>query len=221
VTVLPLGEPVPGWVPRDPPPYTPMTGRYVTLAPLLPSHAPALLDAADDGVWMYLSYGPFASADEYAAWIGANATGPDPLFYAVVAGGVPSGVLSILRIDAPNGSAEIGHVWYGPAIQRSRATTEATYLVARRVFDECGYRRFEWKCNALNAASRAAAERFGFAYEGTFRKHMVAKGRNRDTAWFAMTDDDWPRVRAAFDAWLDPSNFDADGTQRGRLAAAP
>ncbi|HEX8001841.1 MAG TPA: GNAT family protein [Mycobacteriales bacterium] len=215
-----LGEPVPGWTPKAPPPYTPMTGRYVTLVPLLPEHAEPLWEAAGDDVWTYLSYGPFASAAEYREWVVANAAGTDPLFYAVLVGGEPRGVISILRIDAANGSGEIGHVWYAPSIQRSRATTEVAYLVGRRLFDECGYRRYEWKCNALNAASRAAAERFGFAYEGTFRRHMVAKGRNRDTAWFAMTDAEWPAIRAEFERWLDPANFDADGRQRSRLNAS-
>jgi len=216
----PLGAPVPGWTPREVPPYATMTGRYVTLEPLLPDHAGALYACSrDEGVWEYLAYGPFSSVDEYAAWIAENIAAGDPQFYAVLAGGEPRGVLSLLRIDAANGVAEIGHIWYAPSIQRTAATTEATYLVARRVFDECGYRRFEWKCNDLNAPSRRAAERFGFAYEGTFRQHMVTKGRNRDTAWYAMTDGDWPAVSAAFEAWLDPANFDAGGTQRESLRA--
>lgn len=214
----PLGEPV-AWEPRPVPPYTRMAGRYVTLEPLLPSHADALHACAGDEVWTYLAYGPWPSTREYAAWI-AGALGDDPQFYAVLVGGEPRGVLSILRIDAANGVAEIGHVWYAPSIQRTPATTEATYLVARRVLDECGYRRFEWKCNALNAPSRRAAERFGFTYEGTFRQHMVVKGRNRDTAWFAMTDREWPAVRVAFERWLDPANFDADGRQRSALNAS-
>lgn len=215
----PLGEPVPGWTPRAVPPHTPVTGRYVTLTPLRPDHAAALYACSrDESVWTYLAYGPFSSAEEYAAWI-ASALGEDPQFYAVLVGGEPRGVLSVLRIDPANGVAEIGHIWYAPSVQRTPATTEATYLVARRVFDECGYRRFEWKCNALNAPSRRAAERFGFTYEGTFRRHMVAKGRNRDTAWFAMTDDEWPAVRAAFERWLDPANFDAGGRQCSPLAA--
>jgi RimJ/RimL family protein N-acetyltransferase len=216
-----LGEPVPGWTPREPPPYTPMVGRYVTLTPLLPDHADALWSSAGDDVWTYLSYGPFASADEYRAWVADAVAGSDPQFYAVLVDGEPRGVLSVLRIDPAHGVAEIGHIWYAPAIQRSRATTEATYLVGRRLFDECGYRRYEWRCNALNEPSRRAAERFGFVHEGTFRRSMVVKGRNRDTAWYAMTDEDWPRVRAAFEAWLDPANFDAEGRQRAPLRARP
>lgn len=216
----PLGAPVPGWAPRAVPPYAPMTGRYVTLTPLLPSHADALYACSrDEGVWWYLAYGPFSSVEEYAAWIAEAVAGSDPQFYAVLVDGEPRGVLSLLRIDPANGVAEIGHVWYAPSIQRTAATTEATYLVARRVFDESGYRRFEWKCNDLNAPSRRAAERFGFAYEGTFRQHMVTKGRNRDTAWYAMTDGEWAAVRAAFETWLDPANFDESGTQREPLRA--
>lgn len=215
-----LGEPVHGWTPRPAPSREPMRGRYVSLEPLRPSHAEALQRAADESVWTYLGYGPFADAAEYQAWVEANAASDDPLFFAVLVEGEPSGVVSYLRTDAANGVTEIGHIWYAPAIQRTRATTEVTYLLARHVFDDLGYRRLEWKCHALNARSRAAAARFGFRYEGTFRKHLVVKGRNRDTAWFAMTDDEWPRVRAAFEAWLDEANFDADGGQRSRLTAA-
>jgi RimJ/RimL family protein N-acetyltransferase len=215
----PLGAPVPGWTPRPAPARTTLEGRYVTLTPLLPDHAEALHEAATDDVWTYLGYGPFADADAYREWVEANAATDDPLFFAVLVGGAPRGVVSYLRHDPPNGVTEIGHVWYAPSIQRTPATTEATYLLARNVFDGLGYRRLEWKCNDLNAASRAAAERFGFVYEGTFRQHSVVKGRNRDTAWFGMTDGDWPRVRAAFEAWLDPANFDAEGRQRNRLSA--
>jgi RimJ/RimL family protein N-acetyltransferase len=214
------GDAVPGWTTRPAPPRTDLVGRYVTLTPLLPEHADALHDAADDSVWEYLSYGPFADAAAYRAWIEANAAGDDPLFLAVLVDGQPRGVVSYLRVDRANGSIEIGHIWYSPSIQRSRATTEAAYLLARRAFDELGYRRFEWKCNALNERSQAAARRFGFTYEGTFRQHMVAKARNRDTAWFSILDGEWPRVREAFERWLDPANFDGDGRQRSALNAA-
>lgn len=213
-----LGDPVPGWAPRAPLPRTDLVGRYVTLTPLLTDHAEALHAGASDDVWEYLSYGPFGSADAYRSWIVSNAAGDDPLFLAVLVDGEPRGVVSYLRTDTANGVTEIGHIWYAPAIQRSRATTETAYLLARRVFDDLGYRRLEWKCNALNARSRAAATRLGFAYEGTFRKHLVVKGRNRDTAWFALTDDDWAQVRPEYERWLDPTNFDADGRQRTRLA---
>ncbi len=213
----PLGEPVPGWTPRPRPPRDPMTGRYVTLTPLLPDHAEALHAAAEDSVWTYLGYGPFDSAAGYRAWVEANATTDDPLFFAVLVDGVPRGVVSYLRHDEANGVSEIGHIWYAPSIQRTPATTEAAYLLCRRVFDDLGYRRLEWKCNALNQPSRDAAARFGFAYEGVFRNHYVVKGRNRDTAWFGMTDGDWPAVKDAFEAWLDPANFDDDGRQRRSL----
>jgi RimJ/RimL family protein N-acetyltransferase len=139
------------------------------------------------------------------------------VFLAVVVHGQPRGVVSYLRIDAANGVVEIGHIWYAPSIQRTRVTTEVTYLLAKHVFDDLGYRRLEWKCNAANERSRAAAERFGFTYEGTFRQHMMVKGANRDTAWFALLDGEWPATRAAFEAWLDPANFDADGRQRRPL----
>lgn len=205
------------WPPVEP---VTLTGRYVTLRPLVPDDAEPLLDAADDSVWAYLSYGPWPSAAEYRAWIERATSGDDPVFLAVVVDGVPRGVVSYLRIDSANGVVEIGHIWYAPSIQRTRATTEAAYLLARHVFDDLGYRRLEWKCNAANARSRAAAERFGFTYEGTFRQHMWVKGANRDTAWFALLDGEWPRVREAFERWLDPANFDADGVQRERLNAS-
>jgi RimJ/RimL family protein N-acetyltransferase len=204
------------------PPVSPssLDGRYVTLRPLVPDDAGALFSAQDDSVWAYLSYGPWRSADEYRAWISASTGGTDPLFLAVLVDGEPRGVVSYLHIDAANGVAEIGHIWYAPAIQRSRATTEVTYLLARHVFDDLGYRRLEWKCNAANARSRTAAARFGFTYEGTFRQHMWVKGANRDTAWFALLDHEWPRVREAFERWLDPANFDDEGRQRSALNAA-
>src|SRR6266702_3284473 len=198
-----------------------MTGRYVTLVPLTTDHADALWQCSrDESVWMYLGYGPWPTAETYRKWIATNARGDDPLFFAVLVDGRPRGVVSYLRVDPDHGVVEIGHIWYAPSIQRTRATTEVTYLLARTVFDDLGYRRLEWKCNARNARSRAAAARFGFTYEGTFRQHMVVKGANRDTAWFALLDGEWPRVQAAFEAWLDPANFDADGRQRAALNAA-
>jgi len=207
------------WSPRDAPSREDMTGRYVTLTPLLPSHAGALVAAADDDVWYFLAYGPF-TPDTYRAWIEENAAGDDPVFFTVLVAGVPRGLVSFLRIDRLNGVVEIGHSSYAPSIQRTRATTEAAYLLPRRAFDELGYRRFEWKCHALNERSRRAAERFGFTYEGTFRQHMVYKGRNRDTAWFSIVDAEWPAIRAEFERWLDPANFDEDGRQRSSLNAS-
>jgi RimJ/RimL family protein N-acetyltransferase len=133
------------------------------------------------------------------------------------ADGRPLGLASYLRIEPAFGTIEIGHIWFGPSLQRTTAATEAIYLLARHAFDDLGYRRLEWKCNALNAASRRAAERFGFTFEGVFRQHQVVKGRNRDTAWYAITDGEWPPIRAGFEAWLDPGNFHPDGTQRRPL----
>lgn len=200
---------------------TTLTGRYVTLVPLAPEHADALWECSrDESVWTYLTYGPWPDAASYRAWVERRVPGDDPLFFAVLVDGMPRGVVSYLRVDEANGVVEIGHIWYAPEIQRGRATTEAAYLLAKHVFDDLGYRRLEWKCDALNARSRAAAQRFGFTYEGTFRQHMVTKGRNRDTAWFAILDGEWPRIKAAFEAWLDPANFDAEGRQRARLNAS-
>jgi RimJ/RimL family protein N-acetyltransferase len=142
----------------------------------------------------------------------------DPLFFTVVKDERPAGMASYLRITPEHGAIEIGHIWFGSTLKRTPAATEAIYLLARHVFDDLGYRRLEWKCNALNAPSRRAADRFGFTFEGVFRKQQVVKGRNRDTAWYAIVDDDWPPIRAAFEAWLAPGNFDASGRQRRALA---
>jgi RimJ/RimL family protein N-acetyltransferase len=184
--------------------------------------------AGDPVLWHYLPYGPFdGDRAGFDAHLREQAAADDPWFYAVVdvESARAAGVVSFLRGAAAHGSIEIGHIWFGAALQRTPAATEAILLLAREAFDGLGMRRLEWKCDADNARSRAAAERFGFVYEGTFRQHMVVKGRNRDTAWFAMLDGEWPAVRAGFAAWLAPSNFDADGAQRASLgdlrAAAP
>jgi RimJ/RimL family protein N-acetyltransferase len=196
----------------------------VTLRPVVPAEDAASLyqishpPDGDPEIWTYLPYGPFADAAAYRNWLAAHAGAVDPRFFTVVAAGTQAGVVSLLAIEPAHGTIEIGHVWFGPALQRTPAATEAIFLLARYAFDELGYRRLEWKCNALNAASRRAAERFGFRYEGTFAQHRVYKGRNRDTAWFAITDGRWPRLRAAFVAWLAPENFDAAGRQRQSLA---
>jgi RimJ/RimL family protein N-acetyltransferase len=148
-------------------------------------------------------------------------TSEDPLFFTLarLPEERPLGIASYLRIAPEHGTIEIGHIWFGTPMQRTTAATEAIYLLARHAFDDLGYRRLEWKCNALNAASRRAAERFGFTFEGVFRSHQVVKGRNRDTAWYAIVEDEWPRVRAGFEAWLEPANFDASGRQRHTLGA--
>jgi RimJ/RimL family protein N-acetyltransferase len=200
-----------------------ITGRRVALVPLDPArHEAALFDAlqGDPRLWDFLPYGPF-SREEWGTWIRASAASEDPRFFAVErAGGAPAplGFLSFLRNEPAHRVIEVGHIAFGPALQRTPEATEAILLVAREAFDGLGYRRLEWKCDARNARSRAAAERFGFTYEGTFRQHMIVKGRNRDTAWFAMLDREWPAVRAAFERWLDEENFDGEGRQRARLA---
>lgn len=220
----PVGFPVQGWERRPIPPRSPLHGRYCRLEPLDPArHADELFEAfaEDDGrMWAYMSFGPFATPADCRAWAEAAARGDDPLFHAIVGpDGRAAGVASYLRIDPANGVIEIGSIAFPPRLQRTREATEAIHLMMRRAFDELGYRRCEWKCNALNTASRRAAERFGFAFEGVFRQAMLVRGRNRDTAWYALLDHEWPAVRAAFGKWLDPANFDADGRQIESLAA--
>lgn len=217
----PLGEPVPGFTPPPRPAGEALTGRYARLERLSADrHAADLYRAksVDDRIWDYLPYGPFSSAAAYHRWAREAEAGDDPLFYAIrdLDTGQWGGVASYLRIAPEAGSIEVGHINLAPALQRSRAATEAMYLMMRWAF-EAGYRRYEWKCNALNLASRRAAQRLGFSYEGVFRQAAVIKGRNRDTAWFACIDADWPGLKTAFEAWLDPRNFDAACRQRERL----
>jgi RimJ/RimL family protein N-acetyltransferase len=182
-------------------------------------HAANALDT-EGRMWTYLAYGPFPDEASYTAWIVDRETSTDPLFFAYVeqAQRRPVGVGSYLRIDPPNGVIEVGHLAYSPLLQRTIAATEAMYLMMRHAF-ELGYRRYEWKCNAINLGSRRAAERLGFTFEGVFRQHMVYKGRNRDTAWYSIVDAEWPRVRSGFERWLAPGNFDASGRQRRTLEA--
>lgn len=218
---LPLGPELPGWTPPARPPHMAFEGRYTRLEPLMADrHGAALFETyrADDTVWTYLPYGPYASAAAYGRWIESATAGEDPVFYAVCPceTGRPAGVLSYLRIQPEAGSIEIGHVNFAPALQRTRAATEAVSLLIHWAF-EAGYRRVEWKCNALNRASRRAAQRVGLSYEGVFRQQAVVKGRNRDTAWFAAIDSEWPALRAAHERWLARDNFDADGRQITRL----
>jgi RimJ/RimL family protein N-acetyltransferase len=220
----PIGFPLPGWRKPAAPPRSAMIGRYCRVEPLDPErHADDLFRAnaldRDGRGWTYLPYGPFADLAAYRAWMDATCRGDDPLFHAIVdpAGGKPIGVASYLRIDCNSGSIEVGHLRFSPRLQRSPASTEAMYLMMKRAF-ELGYRRYEWKCDALNAPSRAAAERLGFVFEGIFRQAWVYKGRNRDTAWLSILDGEWPRLDAGFTRWLDPGNFDAAGKQRRRLA---
>jgi len=217
-----LGEPVEGWSPPPVPGPERMAGRYAELKRLdADRHAAELFRAnsADDAIWDFLPYGPFAAEDEYRVWVAEMAGGSDPAFYAIrdFASGRWAGVASWLRIAPLAGSIEVGHINFAPELQRTRAGTEAMFLMMRWVF-EAGYRRYEWKCNALNAGSRRAAERLGFSYEGVFRQAAVVKGRNRDTAWFACIDREWPALKAAYESWLDPANFDGQGRQRRSLA---
>ncbi|SNS87592.1 GNAT family N-acetyltransferase [Tropicimonas sediminicola] len=225
-----LGQPI-GWpldvaLPRPRPHRAPMQGRFCTLEPADPEvHAASLFEAfatsADHRIWTYLPYGPFDSAEALADWMRATCLGNDPMFFTLREAGAGRclGLASYLRIDPGNGSVEVGHINFSPLVQRTPMATEAMFLMADHAMTDLAYRRYEWKCDALNAPSRAAAERLGFLYEGTFRQAAQYKGRNRDTAWFAFTDGDWPRVREALAAWLAPENFDADGQQRRSLAA--
>jgi RimJ/RimL family protein N-acetyltransferase len=220
----PIGPPVPGWAPPPPPPREPIEGRFCRVEPLdVARHARDLHDAnardSEGRMWTYLAVGPFASLEEYLAWLEPRASGEDPLFHAVVdvVSGRAVGLASYLRIDPAAGSIEVGHLAFSPLLQRTPAATEAMYLMMRRAF-ALGYRRYEWKCDALNAPSRAAAQRLGLSYEGVFRQATVYKGRNRDTAWYAAIDSEWPALEAAFTRWLDPANFDERGRQRERLS---
>ncbi len=222
----PIGFPVEGWTARERPSRTPMTGRFCRVEPLDPSRHAAELYAAngedrDGRMWTYLPWGPYDGFDDYLAAVKAGLLREDFLTYAVIdaISGKAVGVASYLNINLTAGSIEVGGIAYSPALQRRPAGTEAMYLMMRRVFDELGYRRYEWKCNALNALSRAAAERYGFRFEGIFRQAQIVKGRNRDTAWFSIIDSEWPGIKAAFERWLDPGNFDGDGRQRMRLSA--
>jgi len=219
----PIGFPLPDWRSPERPPRSALEGRWCRVEPLDPEHhARALFEAnardTDGSGWTYLPYGPFRDFDAYRKWMEQTCLGEDPLFHAIVdlASGAPVGVASYLRIDPPVGVIEVGHLRYSPLLQQSVASTEAMYLMMKRAFD-LGYRRYEWKCDALNAPSRAAALRLGFTFEGVFRQATVYKRRNRDTAWFSILDTEWPRLDAAFQRWLDPANFHADGRQRLRL----
>lgn len=217
----PIGDPLPDWRARPKPPFEALIGIYCRLEPLSAQQHAEDLHAAfsEASLWTYLSYGPFESAQSYGSWIEANTAGDDPLFYAIVdlKSERAVGVASFLRINLDDGSIEVGHIVFSPQLRKTPAATEAMFLMMRHAFDDLGYRRYEWKCDALNTASRRAAERLGFTAEGVFRQAMVYKDRNRDTAWFSMLDREWPQHKQAFEAWLDPSNFDESGTQIERL----
>jgi RimJ/RimL family protein N-acetyltransferase len=217
----PIGESVGDWSAPSLPPREVLAGRYCRLEPLEARHAPELWEAyahaTDDRHWTYLLEGPYATFEEYAAFVERARVSSDPLFFAIVTT-TAVGVAAYLRIAPAAGSIEVGHINYSPLLQRTVAGTEAMYLMMKRAFD-LGYRRYEWKCDALNAPSRQAAERLGLKYEGIFRQATVYKGRNRDSAWYAAIDREWPSLGAAFERWLDRENFDADGKQRSRLGA--
>jgi RimJ/RimL family protein N-acetyltransferase len=221
----PVGDPV-DWAPGPELVPVVLTGRSCRLEPLDDQHVEGLYDALCAGsppsIWTYMPTGPFADLDEFAAHVARLRATPAMVPMAILLpDGRPVGIATFLRIDHANGTAEVGYISYSSVLQRTTAATEAMYLMAAHAFDVVGVRRYEWKCDALNAASRSAAARLGFTYEGTFRQAVVTKGRNRDTAWFAITDDEWPRLRAAFEAWLDPANFDRQGRQRARLQDLP
>jgi len=222
----PIGVPVPTWTARPRPPLTAMQGRYCRMEPLdVTRHARALYAANGEDPsganWTYLPVGPFGEFEGYQTWLQQMAAGNDPQFHTIIdpESGAAQGVASFLRIDPAMGVIEVGHINYAPRLQRKRGATEAMFLMMRRVFDELGYRRYEWKCDSLNAPSRAAALRLGFRFEGIFRQAVVYKGRNRDTAWFSIVDREWPPLRAAFERWLDPANFDAVAKQQTSLSA--
>ena len=221
----PIGEALPSWKKRALPPRIVIEGRFCRVEPLSAKRHAASLYAAysqapDGRAWTYMPVGPFADADAYRHWAEAAARSADPLQFAVIdrATGEAVGTLALMRIDAANGVIEVGYIAFSSALQRTPLSTEAHYLLMKLVFDELGYRRYEWKCDSLNAPSRQAALRLGFSFEGMFRQAVVYKGRSRDTAWYSIVDGEWPALRAAFESWLAPGNFDAQGRQLRTLA---
>jgi RimJ/RimL family protein N-acetyltransferase len=225
-TKLPIGDPV-HFRPVPRPAREPLHGTHVLIRPLDPDRDGSALYRAshppdgDPAVWTYLAEGPYEDFEQMRRALIEQAASEDPLFFSLIPlpGEEPAGIASYMRITPQFGVIEIGGIWFGPALQRTTAATEAIYLLARHAFDDLGYRRLEWKCNALNEASRRAAQRFGFTFEGVFRNHMVHKGRNRDTAWYAIIDSDWPRIKTGFERWLAAENFDSSGQQRQPLSA--
>ncbi len=217
--VGPLVDPLPSGAKPD---LRSLPGRWIRLDPLSVAHHGLSLYKSfagkdpDNAVWTWMPYGPFADEAAFLSWAKDREAARDPWFYAIVnrASGESLGMAAFMRADPVNGVIEIGNIWMAPALQQTREATEAIFLMIRHAFDEVGVRRLEWKCDALNAPSRKAALRFGFQFEGIFRQHMIIKGRNRDTAWFAMIDKDWPKVRAGFEDWLSTGNFDERGRQK-------
>ncbi|KAF3058412.1 hypothetical protein GL218_05789 [Daldinia childiae] len=234
-TPNPLGEIVNGNTAQRPSRDTKLIGRYVTLVGLSAAHAdplyPHISGPENAHLWDYMFEGPYDDIAEYRSSLKAKETSQDPIFYAILLNGKATkaentendesgrvvGIASYLRIDPGHRSIEVGHLMYSSQLQRTPAATEAMYLMLRHAFEDLGYRRYEWKCNSLNAPSSRAALRLGFTCEGLFRKHLIAKGRNRDTTWYSIVDDEWPGVKKALEAWLDPANFDGEGRQRKKL----
>lgn len=221
----PIGVPVPGFAGAQRPTLTTLEGRFCRLEKLQPAaHGEALYEAlrADESgaLWTYLSESPPADLQELMAWLERVSDQPDPAFYALIerGSGRCAGRAAFMRIAPEAGSIEVGSILYSPQLQRTPVATEAMFLMMQHAFEELGYRRYEWKCDSLNEPSRRAAERLGFTYEGTFRQALVYKGRNRDTAWYAIIDSDWPAIRQGFAAWFDPANFDQSGRQKQSLA---
>lgn len=222
----PIGPALSDWVTRPVPLRSSLRGRWCLVEPVdVDRHAvdlyEAYSEASDARDWTYLPVGPFADLAQYRDYLARVAASDDPLHHAItdLASGKAIGTAALMRVDPSNGVIEVGHITYSRRLQRTAAGTEALFLLMQRVFDQLGYRRFEWKCDHLNAPSRGAALRYGFTFEGIFRQAVIYKERSRDTAWFAIVDSDWPRLRAAFEAWLKPENFDAAGAQRVSLAA--
>lgn len=221
-----MAEDLSAWTPRPRPGTEALEGRFVRLEKLDPArHTDGLFDASaqpdGDERFRWLPNLPPTDREVFRAWVDQSAASEDPLFFAVIdkASGKVAGRQTFMRIDAANGVAEIGHIYWGPLVSRKPAATEALFLFARHIFDDLGYRRFEWKCDNSNLPSKRAAQRFGFRHEGVFHQHLIVKGRNRDTAWFAMLNTDWPKLRPAYEAWLSPENFDAEGGQIKTLEA--
>jgi RimJ/RimL family protein N-acetyltransferase len=218
-----VGDVVPAWSTRPRPDAVTLRGRYVVVEPLAVSHAVALLASTcgpeDRPLWTYRATEPPADLGEMTELIARTLAAPDLLTFALCPEGrAAEGIASYTRLDPATGQVEVAGVLFARTMQRTRAATEAIHLLMRYAFDDLGYRRFEWKCDSLNEPSRRAADRLGFRYEGRFRHHMVTKGRNRDTDWYSVTDAEWPAVRAAHQAWLDPANFDGEGRQRTSLS---
>ena len=222
----PLGAALPAWVSRPRPERIALRGEYCRLEPLnVEQHADdlfeAYMDAPNGNDWTYLPTERFTDQDAYRSFAAANAATDDPMHFAILSTvtGKAVGTASLLRIDPANGSIEVGWIAYSPRIQRTPMGTEAMFVLMRYCMDDLGYRRYEWKCNALNEPSRLAALRYGFQFEGVFRQAAVVKQRNRDSAWYAFIDSEWPVIKSAFEQWLDPSNFDAEGQQRRSLSS--